>query len=99
MSYNTEVVLLTGEDEDVGIVERLNEWLLERCRASFKKVSKYSGGRSKPRTAVWMTVANYLPRDDFAALVRSAAWSEPLRVQLYYRSESEMTFTDMTRRT
>lgn len=87
-----------ADNEDTKIVDRLNDWLLERCRSSLKKVSRYAGGRSKSTTAVWMSVANYLPRDDFTDMVRFTPWAEPLRVQLFMRSENEMLFTDKLRR-
>lgn len=93
MAYRTEIILVCDEQDSM-YVPKLDSFLLDKCRVQLRNVSRAAGGRKRPESAVFMTVANYLPHDEFMQLVDALPFAAPQRVQLFLRTDKELLFSE-----
>lgn len=100
MTYVTDVLLCVNAEESSGSSEsecvvKVNQWLINQCRGQVRLVSKYSGGRAKPRSLVYMGAFNHLPREELIALIDRIPWKKKNQVQIFWKSQSENWFSEV----
>jgi hypothetical protein len=98
MSFITSIVLSVSSEEEqdgdgeVVLVGRLNEWLVHKCGARLKNVSKFAGGRHRYPMPLYAGAFNYLPYDTsvggLLGQLRALPWRRLDQVQLFVRPET-----------
>lgn len=104
MSKITDIVIVTGLDEDSGPgsgVWLLNSLLSEHYElqgtedcpgAHLKEISDYAGGNKRFCGRIYAASINYLNVEEFVGWAKSAGWAHPACVQLLMQEENESGF-------
>lgn len=101
MAYVTDVIITCDAHEasenDLQnplpvVVLPISDWLYDQNRSTLRRVSKYSGGRHKPNSLVFMTTVNHLDREAFIELVDNVHWKRKTSVQVWLKSGSANIF-------
>lgn len=95
MAYVTDVIITCdaheASEDDLQqplpvVVLPLSDWLYDHNRSTLRRISKYSGGRHKPNSLVFMTTVNHLDREAFIELVDNVHWKRKAHVQVWLKS-------------
>jgi hypothetical protein len=95
MSYVTGVVLIMSCAEDTGdtdtpdLLTQINGWLFARKFGNLVLVQEQFGGNKHPQMFVAGGGYNYLPCDEFAAMVLALPWEYPSQVALVLSTEEQ----------
>ncbi len=101
MAYVTDVIItcdnceLSNNDQQHPlpvVVWPLSDWLYDQSRSTLRRISKYSGGRHKPNSLVFMTTVNHLDRAAFIELVDNVHWKRKTHVQVWLKSGNANIF-------
>jgi hypothetical protein len=82
-----------GNDVPTPTINALNVWLSERGFGELKSVEKGAGGNKHPQLCIYAAGYNHFGsyEDEFAQVVITADWKEPLNVILVMQPEEGAT--------
>lgn len=101
MSHVDNVILTFSILEDANtLMGPINEWLQEHTHGHFglglMDLPGAYGGSKALETPLYVAAFNYLPEDDFLAMLRRQLWLEPAHVQVLIQRQHDDVLSVLT---